>query len=465
MTPFVRATAFVFVAATAGALGLLAGGGWVVSPTQGAPASAPGWGSFATIVERANPAVVHIAVAENGGELPAAHRLPWGGPRRGEGSGFVVDPDGYIVTNHHVVAGSSRIHVRLADKRELAARVVGEDAHTDLALLKVDAADLPTLPLGSSDGLKVGDWVCAIGNPYRFDHSVTVGVVSSKGRKIWDASFDSFIQTDAAINPGNSGGPLLDTSGTVVGINSAVMAQGQGIGFAIPVDVAKDVIAQLRSAGRVARGYLGIQLQDLDPDLKRLVRFKDGDGVVVLDVMKGSAGEAAGLRRYDVITAVSGRKVGDGDQLVREIASQGPGRTVTLSVSRDGQPLSLDARLNERQAAEAAPVPAPHDQEPAPKGDRLGLVVKELSVQAQTELAIPRERSGVVVTEISGLSPGLEALEHGDVVVEINRRPTPDLASYERIVSTLKPGEVAWLFVHRTRPQGSFLARVEAEAE
>ncbi|HET8646864.1 MAG TPA: trypsin-like peptidase domain-containing protein, partial [Vicinamibacteria bacterium] len=308
------------VAFIAGALGLLAGANGAGS---GAPRPAPEPPSFAEIVTRVNPAVVHIMViesdrqaAESGPEFPRA--------RRGEGSGFVVDPDGYILTNQHVVAAPERIRVRLADKREMPATLVGADRSTDLALLKVDAHGLPTVPLGDSDRLRVGEWVCAIGNPYRFDHSVTVGVVSSKGRKIYDLSFDAYIQTDAAINPGNSGGPLINAAGEAVGINSAVSIQGQGISFAVPINVAREVLQQLRSRGRVTRGYLGIQLQELDPDLGRLLGLDPARGAMVLDVIPGEAADQAGLARYDVITAVSGQRIDDGDQLVRTIAARAP---------------------------------------------------------------------------------------------------------------------------------------------
>ena len=456
--------AFVLVALVSGLVGLVAGGGGVIRTVPVAqPASA--WPSFSEIVERVNPAVVHIAVTEAAGEAHSPlGQGPGSNPRRGEGSGFLYDPSGLIVTNHHVVAGSSRIRVRLADKRDLPARLVGVDANTDLALLKVEGGDLPSIPLGNSNKLRVGDWVCAIGNPYRFDHSVTVGVVSSKGRKIWDASFDSYIQTDAAINPGNSGGPLLNAAGEVVGINSAMMAQGQGIGFAIPVNVARDVLEQLQSRGRVARGYLGIQLQEMEPALQDLLGIAEPSGAVVLDVLKGSPGETAGLRRYDVITSVSGTGIRDGDELVRLIASRSPGTAVTLTVLREGRRLELGARLDERATD---PVQASRHASPEPAdergGDALGLEVMSLPADKRTEHQIPADRAGVVVKHVLALSPGADALSHGDIVVEINRRPTPDVAAYERALAALRPGDVAWLLVYRPRPAGTFLVRLDVE--
>jgi serine protease Do len=354
--------------------------------------------------------------------------------------------------------------VRLADKREMQATLVGSDAHTDLALLKVEGEGLPSIPLGDSDRLRVGEWVCAIGNPYRFDHSVTVGVVSSKGRKIWDASFDSYIQTDAAINPGNSGGPLINVAGEAVGISSAVSTEGQGIGFAVPINVARAIMDQLRTRGRVSRGYLGVQLHELDPDLQRLVGAPSPRGVLVLEVLPGGAGAVSGLRRYDVITGVSGQEVEDGDQLVRAISSRPPGTTVSLGVFRDGRELALAARLGERadieEDDEGSPLPASAE---APAGDALGLTVAALDTPTRTSLGVPRDRQGVVIREVSGLSPGMDDLADGDVVVEVNRQPTPDLEAYRRVVDALPAGGAAYLFVYRPRSHASLLTRLEVE--
>jgi serine protease Do len=401
------------------ALGAL-GGVLLVRTRPAAPERA-----FADVVERANPAVVYISVIED--EAPRAVgflRSPDPGPRRGEGTGFIVDADGYILTNQHVIGQDARIRVRLSDRRELPARVVGADASTDLALLKVEATGLPTLALGDSDRLRVGEWVCAIGNPYHFEHSVTVGVVSSKGRKIYDASFDSYIQTDAAINPGNSGGPLVNARGEAVGINAAVSTEGQGIGFAIPANVARDVLQQLRAHGHVTRGYLGIQLDDLDPDLQRLVHARDDQGAVVVDVVKGAAGDRAGLRRYDVITAVGETKVADGDELVRVISAGAPGSTVHLGVTREGRPLSIEAQLEERDADEPARAPGgPARAVPASGGDVLGLVTRDMPRVGRGTAPLP-EHAGVVVRDVVGLAPGLDALDPGDIIVEVNRMTT-----------------------------------------
>ncbi|HEY6547773.1 MAG TPA: trypsin-like peptidase domain-containing protein, partial [Vicinamibacteria bacterium] len=256
MSRTVALLTLVFALSVGSLVGFLAGGGGRVGAPQTVflPARPTTGPDFADIVERVNPAVVHIAVLD--AVLSNPHEEIEGAPdlevpERGEGSGFLVDAEGYILTNHHLVSAPGRIRVRLADRRELPARFVGSDPSTDLALLKIDAPGLPAVPLGDSDALRSGDWVAAIGNPLHFEHSVTVGVVSSKGRKIFDPSFDSYIQTDAAINPGNSGGPLINLSGEAVGINSAVSSEGQGIGFAVPINIARDVLLQLKAHGKV----------------------------------------------------------------------------------------------------------------------------------------------------------------------------------------------------------------------
>jgi serine protease Do len=454
------------VAVLAGLLGLLAGGSGNIPPEPAKDEQIVHvGGSFADVIDHVNPAVVHVTVVENS-TAPGRDGADRDSPRRGEGSGFIVDPDGYILTNHHVVATPARIRVRLADKREFTAVLVGSDPNTDLALLKISAPKpLPVVPLGDSDRLRVGDWVFAIGNPYRLEHSVTAGVVSSKGRKIYDASFDSYIQTDAAINPGNSGGPLVNTNGEAVGINSAVSTQGQGIGFAVPINVAREILDQLRSRGRVTRGYLGIQLQELDPDLQKLIGIPASQGAVVIDVADGQPGQAAGLKRYDVITALSGQPVEDGDHLVRAVAAKAPGSAVGLTVFRDGKYMKLTAKLTEREAQEAVGelTVEPADTVAAPEGDALGLVVTDLTRRMRANMAVPADHAGVLVEDIVSLSPDADALTHGDVIMEVNRQPTPDVATYRRVTSALQPGELALLIVYRPRPVSTFLAKVEVE--
>ena len=465
-----RATSLLglaLVAFLAGTLGYLAGGGGRVA----APVAPPGFGgappSFAEVVARVNPAVVHVDVIEDARANPHEGILDAPAldlPRRGEGSGFVVDSDGYILTNHHLVPGPGRVRVRFADKRELPARRVGSDASTDLALLKVEARGLPTVRLGDSDRLRIGDWVCAIGNPLEFDHTVTVGVVSSKGRKIFNPSFDAYIQTDAAINPGNSGGPLVNVEGEAVGISAAVSSEAEGIGFAVPVNVARAVLAQLREQGRVRRGYLGIQLHELDPDLARMIGIGEPRGALLVDVFDGEPAAVAGLQRWDVVTTVSGETIENGDALVRTISALRPGTVVQLGVVRDGRPVTVAARLGERSADDEAPAADPTPAgSPSRKGDALGLSVATLSAATRADLRVPRERLGVVIRDVLGADPGADLLEEGDLVVEVNRRPTPDLAAYRKLVAALTPGDPAWLYVFRPRQQTGFLTRIEVE--
>ncbi|HEV7499954.1 MAG TPA: trypsin-like peptidase domain-containing protein [Vicinamibacteria bacterium] len=461
---------FALVAAVAGLLGVLAGGSGALSVHGRALAAASPAPSFADVVASANPAVVHITAIQGDptAEDPGVVTHHPGGTsvRRGEGTGFIVDSDGYILTNHHLVSSPQRIRVRLADRREFTATLVGSDPSTDLALLKVKATSLPSIKMGDSDRLRVGEWVCAIGNPYRFEHSVTVGVVSSKGRKIYNASFDAYIQTDAAINPGNSGGPLINAAGEAIGINSAVSMQGQGIGFAVPINVAKDILGALRTQGHVSRGYLGIQLQDFDPDLQALIKTTEDHGAVVLDTLPGEAGEKAGLKRYDVITEVAGARVDDGDSLVHRISSHAPGTTVALTVVRDGRKLQLQAKLAERAVNDDADDDDDDDdweQDHSAQGDAFGLVTAELTAQKQHELDVPEDRRGVVVKEVVGLSPDVDVLAEGDVIVEVNRHPTPRASDYRKVLSSLRDGQVAWLFVYRPRPEATFLAKVDVE--
>jgi serine protease Do len=463
MTRVASALTVALVGVVAGAVGYLAGGGFRLA----APEAPPGFGgtppSFAQIVAQVNPAVVHVDVIEEG---PSFFGDGDGSlldlPRRGEGSGFIVDPDGYILTNHHLVPGPARVRVRLADRRELPARRIGSDPSTDLALLKVEAEGLPAVRLGDSDRLRVGDWVCAIGNPLEFDHTVTVGVVSSKDRKIFNQSFDSYIQTDAAINPGSSGGPLVNLRGEAVGISAAVSSDAQGIGFAIPSNVARAILVQLREEGRVRRAYLGVQLHELDPDLAEMMGLAEPRGALVVDVPEGGAAREAGLQVWDVITGVAGLRIDDGDELVRTISRLPPGREVQLDLVRDGRPVRLAARLGER-APEGSTEPV--SVRPAgvaeDEGDAVGLVVGNLGARDRVELGVPSDRVGVVIQSILGADPGTDVLEEGDLVVEVNRRATPDVGAYRRALAALAEGESAWLYVYRPHPSGAFLTRVE----
>jgi Do/DeqQ family serine protease len=426
--------------------------------------------NFADVAAQLNPAVVNVdAVSRRRphpkGRPPGVH--PWerspdeesspgdpDTPDEGAGSGFIIDADGYVLTNHHVVDGAERITVKLADGRSLRARVVGSDAPTDIALLKVDSpTPLPVAPLGDSSSLRVGEWVCAIGNPLAYEHTVTVGVVSYLGRKLFDASLDDYIQTDAAINFGNSGGPLINARGEVIGINAAISWKASSIGFAIPINQATAILPQLKANGRVTRGYLGITLRDLDPDLGQSLGLDRVTGALIQDVSEGSPGERAGLHVYDVILSVDGEDVKSNDDLIRRIAARAPGTTVRLRLLRDGREQAMAVRLTERpleQGADAAPVPAKPRPVPArPDSGLLGVVVREVDKVVARRLQLPEGLQGVIVTSIDPLTSAYEAgLDRGDVILEVNRQPVRTTGDFARLTSRAVPGQVLAVYCY-----------------
>jgi serine protease Do len=435
--------------------------------------------NFADVAARLNPAVVNIEAISrphpvrhgdgppHPGHLgpsdprregePGSSVGPWDESDRGSGSGFLLSPDGDILTNHHVVDGADRLMVKLADGRSLRARVVGSDPDTDVALIKIDGvAGLPVVELGDSATLRVGEWVCAIGNPLGYEHTVTVGVVSFLGRKLFDESLDNYIQTDAAIDFGNSGGPLINTRGEVIGINAAVSSEGNNIGFAVPINQARDILAQLRRRGRVVRGYLGVNLHELDADLQRSLQLGAPQGALVEDVTPGSPAERAGLLRYDVITAVNGGGVLTTEQLIRDIASRDPGTSVSLQVVRSGRTLPVVVQLTERPKREDNTTDGQPDQPQPARGDQaergIGLAVQDLTRQISSRWKLPAALSGVMVTGVVPLSPAEDAeLQHGDVIIEINRTPVRTVGEYRQLTATVRPGDVLTFYLYGPR--------------
>ena len=438
--------------------------------------------SFADVAERLNPAVVNIDATTRGTargrrlappvpDTPPpfdrqGNREPQG-PRRGTGTGFVIDATGLILTNHHVVDDAERIMVRLTDGRNLPAAVVGSDPDTDIALIRIQSSKpLPFAPLGDSDSLRVGEWVIAIGNPLAYEHTVTVGVVSFIGRKLFDNSLDRYIQTDAAINFGNSGGPLINARGEVIGINAAISSRAANIGFAVPINQARAILPQLREKGRVSRGYIGVALRDVDPDLQRSLRLKTAAGALVQDVTAGSPAARAGLHTYDLIVAVDGRPVTGNDQLIQIIAGRQPGTVATLQVLRDNRAVSVAVKLAERPLRTS---PASDNDERAPipssqRGPALGLSVRELDPVSAARLRLPAGMHGVIVSRVDPMGSAADAaIERGHVLLEVNRRPVVSVEEYRRLVATSHPGDILTLYVYKpeTAQRALYTVRLE----
>src|SRR3989454_10596789 len=326
---------------------------WSERPLVGAPAAPPPvWVGLARTLK---PAVVNVNTTrvQEGAQPddPFFEKFFGTPPRRAVrslGSGFIIHPDGYVVTNNHVVDGASETKVRLSDGRELPARVLGRDPRTDLVLLKIDAKGLPVIPLGDSGQLQVGEPVMAIGNPYGLEQTVTTGIISAKGRVIGEGPYDDFIQTDASINPGNSGGPLINARGQAIGINAAIVTQtggSVGIGFAIPINLAKPVLTQLAASGHVVRGYLGVTVQPVTPDLAKSFKLEAPRGALVSSVADGSPALKAGVKPGDVIVGYDGRAIARSEELPRLVADTPVGRAVPVSLARDGKPVTLTIRV------------------------------------------------------------------------------------------------------------------------
>ena len=454
--------------------------------TVNAAAAAPAVASFADVAERLNPAVVNIDATMRASlrrrsedtspdsrefferRQPNQPDQERDGPRRGAGTGFLIDPSGYILTNHHVVADANRINVRLADGRTLRAAAVGSDPDTDIALIKVESATpLPFAPLGDSDTLRVGEWVLAIGNPLAYEHTVTVGVVSFIGRKLFDSSLDRYIQTDAAINFGNSGGPLINARGEVVGINAAISSRASNIGFAVPINQATAILPQLREHGQVSRGFIGVELRDVDPDLRRSLSLAPSAGALVQDVQANSPGFRAGLRPYDVIVAVDGKAVGAHDELIQIISNRRPGTTATLQVVRDGRSLNVPVKLATREPREEEPKRSSSEQWqqlPSRPQSALGLSVRDLDGEVLKHLDLPPRTQGVVVSRVDPLSPAFDAdIQRGHVLLEINRRPVRSVEEYRRLTSAARSGDIFTLYLYKPEASGRALHTVKVD--
>ena len=382
---------------------------------------------------------------------------PWGdSPQRDYkqkslGSGFIIDKAGYIVTNNHVIEDADEITVKLSTEKEYKAEVIGRDVNTDLALIKIDAKGLTALKMGDSETLEVGSWVVAIGSPFGLEQTVTAGIVSAKGRIIGSGPYDDFIQTDASINPGNSGGPLLNLKGEVIGINTAIVARGQGIGFAIPIDMAEDIVAQLKTGKGVTRGWLGVGIQSLTPELKDYYRLDDTSGVLVSEVFEGDPADKAGIKVGDIILKVNGKEISTSRQLSRMIAGLAVGEKAKIVLLRDGKKLARSVKLarreDDRQLAEAK-------QE---KSSDLGIEVTSLTKETARRLGIDEDEKGVLVTEVEPGGKGDRAgIRTADVIKEINRKRISSLKEYKKMLDKIDKGDEFSLLIRR--PKAGYLA-------
>jgi serine protease Do len=433
---------------------------------------------FTGLVETQSAAVVNVSTVQRAASRP---ELPGGdeelneffrrffgpegrgfGQPRSLGSGFIISNDGYILTNNHVVADAERILVRMRDRRELEAKLVGADPRSDLALLKVESHDLPTVKLGRSETLKVGEWVLAIGSPFGFDYSVTAGIVSAKGRSLPNENNENyvpFIQTDVAINPGNSGGPLFNLDGEVVGINSQIYTRSggfMGVSFAIPIDVALDVVDQLKSEGRVSRGWLGVVIQEVSRDLAESFGLQKPAGALVARVSEGSPAAKAGLREGDIIVEFNGVAIDLSADLPHVVGRTKAGSTARMTIVREGKRMVLDVVVGELpESDQVAAAIAPGAAEPA----RLGLVVEGLSDAVRQRSGVER---GVLVTATDG--PAAEAgIRPGDVITRLDNREIDSVQTFAEVVDALVPGRSVPVLIVRGQAPTFLALRVPEE--
>jgi serine protease Do len=375
------------------------------------------------------------------GEMPKSYKA------RSLGSGFIIDAKGYVVTNNHVVEGADKIKIILVGGKEYQATVKGRDPKTDLALIQIvnPPADLPFLKIGNSDTIQVGDWVLAVGNPFGLGHTVTQGIISAKGRVIGAGPYDNFLQTDASINPGNSGGPLLNLQGEVIGINTAILASGQGIGFATPSNIAKSIIPQLESKGKVVRGMIGVQVQNVTPELAKSFGMADAKGALVAQVNPESPAAKAGIQRGDIIIEFNGIPIHEMNELPRMVADTAPGSKATLKILREGKEKTLNltiVELTDERQGQAK-------EEGAAEKTVLGMEVQNLNPALAQQFSL-RDNQGVVVVRVDSGTPAADAgIRPGDLILEVNGAVVGTVKEYQEAVATLKKDSVARFLVKR----------------
>jgi serine protease Do len=436
--------------------------------------------SFSALAETISPAVVNISTVKTIKGGGPVFRHFYQGPQGDEdpfkdffdkffgdeqqrefkqrslGSGFIIDKDGYIVTNNHVIAGADEIKVKLNSGTEYDAKIIGRDPSTDIALIKIKAdRNYSVATFGDSDSLKVGQWVVAIGSPFGLEHTVTAGIVSAKGRVIGSGPYDDFIQTDASINPGNSGGPLINLKGHVIGINTAIIAGGNGIGFAIPANMAKGVIKQLKEAGEVTRGWLGVGIQDISDEMAQYYGIKDKTGVLVSQVFPGDPADKAGIRTKDIIIEVNGKKIETSRELTRIIAGFHVGEVVKIAVLRDGKEKTFNVKIAKRQEEQLASRGIPNKEQEA-----FGIRVSNLTPEIARKFNIS-ETKGVVVTGVQSGSQGDDKGIHvGDIIKEINHRSINTVDDYQDVTQKVKKDDTIIMLVKRAN-SGFFVIKLK----
>jgi len=394
--------------------------------------------SIPDLVERLSPTVVNISTARIVKDL-----LGRDFNQRGLGSGFIISEDGYIFTNNHVVDKADKIEVKLANGKEYDAEIKGRDAATDLALIKITSpVKLPYARLGDSDRSRIGEWVFAIGNPLGLDHTVTAGIISAKGRTIGAGPYDNFIQTDASINPGNSGGPLCNLAGEVVGINTAIVAQAQGIGFAIPINMAKEILEDLKTSGKITRGWLGLTSQNITDDMRQSLKLKDRQGTLVGNVFTGDAADQAGIKIGDVILEVAGQTVKDDRELGRIVAKLHVGSKVNVKVFRNGKEITLPIVIAERKD--------PQEQASGSHAtEQFGITAQEVTPEIAKYLGIP-EKTGVIITNVkAGGSADEAGLKLRDIILKVNNIEISGLKEYEAALTAGNKGDALLMLIRR----------------
>ena len=367
---------------------------------------------------------------------PGGEPVPYG-----EGTGFIISEDGYIVTNNHVVDGADVVEVKMADGREFDAKVVGTDPQTEVALIQVDAKNLPTLRLGNSDAINVGEWVVAIGCPFGLQHTVTTGIVSARGRgDVGIVDYADFIQTDAAINPGNSGGPLLNLNGEVIGMNTAILSQSGGslgIGFAIPVNMVRYVVDELREDGTVSRGFLGIGIQSLTPDLAKWFNVGESQGVLVASVVPDTPADRAGLKKDDVIVAYNGNPVLEAGSFRSHVSTTPAGKSVDMTIVRDGKRMDKTVTIGEQEGNQVAPNGT---VQPEAQGKKLGIAIENLTGETARQLGL-ENKSGVVIGEVArGSAAAMAGLQPGMLITEVNRQPVANVNEFREAMEKADAG-------------------------